>query len=83
MIGWLPWLRAYRKGQILSELLWSSHKHGDGAERWRRNHRTVMPLDGDRTAPGLAVARWHPAPSIRVFEIKEALAVGGFWNCRT
>jgi hypothetical protein len=34
-----------------------------------------MPLDGDRTAPGLAVARWHPAPSIRVFEIKEALAV--------
>jgi hypothetical protein len=42
-----------------------------------------MPLDGDRAASGLAVARWHPAPSIRVFEIKEALAVGGFWNCRT
>jgi hypothetical protein len=28
-------------------------------------------------------ARWRPAPSIRVFEIKEALAVGDFWYCRT
>jgi hypothetical protein len=28
-------------------------------------------------------ARRRPAPTIRVFEIKEALAVGGFWYCRT
>jgi hypothetical protein len=30
-----------------------------------------------------SIRQWRPAPSIRVFEIKEALAVGGFWYCRT
>ena len=40
-------------------------------------------LKASRWSASRDQARWRPAPSIRVFEIKEALAVGGFWYCRT
>jgi hypothetical protein len=58
-------------------------------QAWRqRGTVAAQPQDGDAarrrsSGTGLAVARWRPAPSIQVFEIKEALAVGGFWNSRT
>jgi hypothetical protein len=45
--GRRPGLAACRRSPRYSwsvRALWSSHKHGDDAERWRGNRRTVMPL---------------------------------------
>jgi ABC-type dipeptide/oligopeptide/nickel transport system ATPase component len=40
-------------------------------------------LKASRWSASRDQARWRPAPSIRVFEIKRRSAVGGFWYCRT